>query len=312
MKKVWCVLGVFVFVLHFISACKKNNENPGTQNDLHLVAVISKSPTDSFRYDYIYEKGRITRVTTKRNDDPATTFFDVSYLGNRIVISKPIINLPDQRGTDTIYLFRDANGRVMKRVWHMFQEILPPLAQDRSWYMDTIIYNYNADGLLSIGLHTSLYTGWSDNGTPLFTTVRRTGVITNTVASGNLVQSVEVNQTHQVDSSGTTTFIQDRIIETTKTFDYAQSYLNKTDFTNAAVQNESNWFSELGIDKNYKYLPNKVSTLLKIEDQNGTVLSTFPSAVNYQFTYNADGMVLTRIDSNAPNRVITYVYASRP
>jgi len=88
--------------------------------------------------------------------------------------------------------------------------------------------------------------------------------------------------------------------------------LNKTDFTNAAILNESNWFSESGIDKNYKYLPNKVSTVIKLKDQNGTVLSTFPSAVTYQFTYNADGLVLTRIDSNSPTRVITYVYASRP
>ena len=145
MKKVWCVLGVFVFVLHFFSACKKNDVNPGTQDDLHLVAVISKSPTDSFRLDYFYEKGRITRITTKKNADPATTFFDVRYAGHQIVVSKPIINLPDQHGTDTIYLFTDDNGRVMKRVFHMFREYLPPLGQQRSWFMDTIIYNYNAD-----------------------------------------------------------------------------------------------------------------------------------------------------------------------
>jgi len=310
MKKVWCVLGVFVFVLHFLSACKKDDVNPGTQNDLHLVAVVSKSPTDSFRLDYFYEKGRITRITTKKNADPATTFLDVRYAGHQIVVSKQLINVPDQRGTDTIYLFTDDNGRVMKRVLHMFREVLPPLGQERSWFMDTIVYNYNADGL--IGLVTSFDTAWSDYGTPLLTTVRRNGILTYTIASGSLAQSVELDRIHQVDRSGTITFIQDRIIETTRTFDYAQSYLNKTDFTNAAVQNESNWFSELGIDKNYKYLPNKVSTLVKLEDENGTVTSTFPSAVTYQFTYNTDGLVLTRIDSNAPTRVITYVYASRP
>ena len=308
MKKVWRVFVVFVLVLHFISSCKKDDANPGMQNDLHLVAVISKSPTDSFRFDYIYEKGRITRITTKKNADPATTFFDVTYLGNRIVISKPILNLPDQHGTDTIYLFTDGNGRVMKRVLHMFSEILPPLGQDRSWFMDTIVYNYNADGQLSIGLHNSFDTAWSDYGTPLLTTVSRKGAISYTVESGNLARSLETNQLHQVDRSGNVTIMTDRISEITRTFDYAQSYLNKTDFANAAIQNESNWFSEADVNKNYKYLPNKVSTVIQLKDQNGTVTSTFPSAVTYQFTYNADGLVLTRIDSNAPNRVITYVY----
>ena len=177
--------------------------------------------------------------------------------------------------------------------------------------MDTTAYTYSADGFLNSGLISNYDTVWyTTNGIPQTSVVRTQGTLTHTIAAGNLARSFEVDQIHQVDGSPTATVIKDMSNEITRTFDYAQSYSNKTDFSNAAIATATTWFSEAPVNKNYQNLPDKISEVYITKDQNGTIIGNYPSEITYQFTYNADGLLLTNINTVRPGRVMSYVYGT--
>jgi hypothetical protein len=92
------------------------------------------------------------------------------------------------------------------------------------------------------------------------------------------------------------------------TYQYAKSYSNKTDFSNAIILNMINPLSMAPINKNYSHLPDKNTANTIEKDQNGAVVHNFTSSVERQFTYNSYGFVATSSDVTLPDQKTTFIY----
>jgi len=302
----------FLFALSavcvFISpGCNKGS--PFIPDAPHLTSVQIKSDRDTTRYDYEYDgSGRVSRILTTQNNQPRTTFYDIRYNGNEIILTQSGLSTPDHNLRDTIHLFTDGNNQVLKRIKKQFSEYTGPNHNpQRSWHYDTTTYEYNADGLLMKSIRSSYDTTWYNPGSPRTTVVRSLATTTHTINDGNLVQTKEITNIAQVERTTTDVFFDNRSTELTKNFRYNLSYLNKTDFSNAAVLSEVNWFSQIPFNKKYRNLPNHIDVVLILKDQNGSVNGSLSTQFSYQYTYNANGFIDSR-DQLGPFEKVTYEY----
>jgi YD repeat-containing protein len=281
----------------FIFSCKKNK---GNSNPLLLSYAVYNAPNDSLRYDYVYdESNRLTHIYIKPQSQSTATSYLITYSNNQIVMLYYNPFLPGMSHKDSIVLFIDSRNLLTKRIGSHYTQSVPGVTS-KTYSYDTTTYQYNSQGLKISESFSGHDSTWENPLSPQTTVRQSTSSTTYTIANNNLTQRVENSSTTQVVRNSSSTTTTKLGFEMTETFEYSSAYPNKTDFTNSLVLTEVNPITQIPIAAQYKNFPNKMTTVTKTKDGNGNVTSTVTSQSTYQHTYNSDGFVATKTDSNAP------------
>ena len=295
-------------------SCKKDkspgpNPNPG---EIRLSGIEMKSGGNSYRYILQYDNlGRIEKVSHASNDEPGTTLFNVTYEANDIILTRPMHEDPSIQIMDTIRFSLDLDGNVRSRLQYRYvKSIAPNGDESRTYIHDTTVCEYNAEGLLTNLMHNLQDSTWTfANGGNESKKVLRKMELADYIIEGSKLSFInrrgDVSETTY--TGGNTTIvatIEEAVIE----FDYAKAYQNKIDFSNAAVLNELHAFTDLPLNKNFAYLPNTVHTTKTRKNMDGVIFSTTSVSAQNDFTFNADGYVVSKEDSGNPGTKVMYWY----
>ena len=288
MKKQVYFLAAAINALFFVS-CKKDNQNSNTDGPRITTIEETQGAYVFYRFSFEYGgDGKINKIIVMTDSVPTSTYYNVSYSQNKIVMARSRIK-------DTTYLFLDANDRVVVRLRKSFQA--PFNIPQQTLTFDTTHYEYNSSGLLVKETYGRLDTTWYP-GTVQTMTIRTTGTTEHSFSGGDAIMVKTVVQRSIVTSNGSNINVTKRSTENTNTYGYTLSYPNETDFSNAAVLSELKLYTDLPLNKNYSHLPDKITNTYIDKDENGTIISSGTSTTAPRFTYNANGFIDTK--SNPP------------
>jgi hypothetical protein len=310
MKRMITSLAAFVVFCFFLASCTKNKIDVNTE-EVRLTAIEMQSTgsTSSITIDYS-SAGKITKLVNHPANQPAVTIFNVSYNGNEIIMVTPEVNDGSVKITDTTILVTDGNNRVQKKIRCSFQEFKAPQHNpQRTYIYDTVLYEYDAAGLLKKEAHSSRDTTWFNPPTGLSTsTTRRVGGVSYTNSNGNVTSINDVSDFTAVkyERGNVFTVRNNTVIATS--FDYTKAYNNKTDFANTAILNELQVFAGAPLNKSYANLPDKMTVTTISKDGSGTVTSSQSYTINNSMGYNNYGFLLNRSDPATPAQKTTYIY----
>jgi len=263
----------------------------------------------NFEYD---ADGRITKITLQDNTSPKVTLYDITYQGSAIRMAQPMYNSAGNTRTDTIHLFLDIQGHLVKRIKKEFNEYFPPSNDpQRTYSLDTTVFEYNGLNLLvkeNINGWDSTWRNVSNSGTINTSLTRTSGSNTYTLNNGRLTSMNGIMNWSFVTKQGVQTVSSSRSTESHYTYEYAQSYKNQTDFSNKAILNEIRNFNGLPFNEYYSNVPDKLTTSLVDKDQNGSIISTYNSTSNMTYTYNSNGYIISMFDPATPDQKTTFVY----
>jgi YD repeat-containing protein len=300
-----------LLTLALFTSCEKDNDPPVNPDEVRLTGVDAKNNNgDVWQTRLEYDaSGKISRATIQRNNGPVSASYNISYSSNEVVLAAQPYNDASLTNTDTIRLLLDANGRLVRRTQYTFLEFKAPVNNpQRTFIYDTIHYEYDAAGLLNKKIHGNTDSTWFNPPFSLSTTnIRTTGVSNYNNQNGNVVSVDEKDTMRSVNRQNNQVFLNTETTETNTLFEYSRAFPNKTDFTNAVILNELNLFGS-PLNRNYRNLPELISSSTIKKSANGTVISNDQSAINQQFTYNAYGFVATKTTPGVANEGSTYIY----
>jgi hypothetical protein len=305
------LFGILACAIAF-SACSKSSNTPPPnppENVNHLVTQLLITGTDTSRWDYQYDgSGKMTGATYKVNN-VLSSKYDVSYQVDVItIITRSSLNQPVYTDIDTTRLFIN-NGQAVKSITsHFFEYSSPPSPGYRYYNSDTTNYLYDADGLLTKCTNGNYDSTWQGGTSPSSDAISMNGVSNYTNATKNVTSWTWVNNITDVAHNSSGTSVSYRTQTFTNTYGYAQSFLNKSDFSNEAVMTQIGGFGFRPWTKNYQYLPSTITRSAVAKDQAGNVISSSSHDYNWQYTANADGLLSTRFDPTAPGTKFVYVY----
>jgi hypothetical protein len=305
------ILTCIIILSILFSACKKDKE-PVNPDEVRLIAVESKTGNGTSHLDFEYDaSGRITHVTSHADNNPPVIIYNIFYNGNEILlVAAPLANTTGTN-RDSTRLTLDA-GKVIRKVNNRFDEYFPPSTDpQRTYTRDTTLYEYDASGFLTRETNLTWDSTWRNvnNSGTINTSISRSSEIENHIlTNGNVVSTSSIVNWSFVTSQGAQTIYSSRSTENNTSYQYLHGYLNKTDFSNAAIINEVQSFLGLPLNKNYKNLPDKVTNSYIERDQNGTIYATNSFSMNYQYTYNSYGFVSTVFDPALPDLKTTFIY----
>jgi len=305
--RIYAALAISLFVFFFLTACKKNKDfNP---DEVRLTGVdIPSTNGDIAHIVFEYNSaGKISSVRSAMNSDAPAAIFDVLYSGNEIILAKPEQNSSGIVLRDTTRLIID-NNRVQKRIEYSFAEFKAPSnIPQRTFTYDTVIYEYDATGLLKKTVQSRRDTTWFNPGSVQTNTETRHGTETYTNTNRNLTAIDGVIDFSTVSQQNGQTYISKRSTVNTTTFQYTKNSANKMDFSNAAIVNELALFTNAPLNPNYANLPDKQSFTYTEKDDNGTVVSTQTFDASFLFDYNSYGFLKT-YELVTPNTKKNLVY----
>jgi hypothetical protein len=285
MKK---IIPVFLLVIVAFSCRKEKKVNPA---DVRLLRAEREQAGVWYKTNFEYDgSGRIVKVTVQENNQPATTMLTISYNGSEVTLTEPVIG---PAVVSEIKLTLDAEKRVIKRTKYSFLEFTPPIANpQRTYIYDTLLYEYDATGLLKKVTGSNYDSTWYDPGSPLTSVMRSASIANYTTVNNNLTTINKVTTTNStVRNAAGNTVSSSGSMEDNKTLQYNRGYSNSTDFTNTAILNEVELFSLSPLNKNYKSLPEKASSTHTTKDQAGNVISNTNAVVDATLTYNSYGFL---------------------
>jgi hypothetical protein len=311
MKSIPVVLLVIVSYTLVLNSCSKTGGVPPVHNK-QLIAAIAKFGTDSAQYTYHYNSGgQITSVTLKSANEPEYTEVEVSYQPNQIrIIEHPSPSDTISRVTDTIYLFLAGDTTVTKRVHIEVSLRDDPGHVNHMYTHDTSNMHYNASGKLMNVTYSNSDSQWYNLTSSGYIVHRVTGTLTYSTTGGNVTQSNDLNTSIQTESQPPYLYVTKTSNETNLTFDYAQMFPNKTDFSNTVVMSELAFFIPRYVYLGFPVLPSAGTYAFTAKDENGNVTYTYSSQSSYNYTYNADGWLETFTSSAQSDQIVRLVYGN--
>lgn len=296
--------------LLFFIACKKEEVQANTDDirlkEIETIYRDGQKGYETIEYD---ASGRISKISSRLNNGPVLSLFDVTYSNNEIRLIYLQSNTAAKKTSDTIWLVLDNKQRILQRRSHRYLAVVslqePP--QNRYTY-DTTNFEYDAAGLLkkqNWSLRDSL---WSNNGMIRIYNTYATSTTNYTIQGDKVVNAnVSGNREIQLRHSGSLSI--SNYSHTSKhTYHYTKAYPFKTDFSNAAVLNEMNFFNSVGFSKSHAFIPNMIETSAEDKDGNGTITSSDNYTINQHYTYNSYGFIASRTDDSNPGRITNYIY----
>lgn len=308
MKRAFTALLFLTSCVVLFSNCKKEKDINTEEVRLQAIETIqSNGDINKLFFDYD-ANGRITKISSGRNNETPTTNFIITYSGNEVVIPYAVTDDAMATIKDTLRLLLNTDQQVIKRMFHSFQEFKAPThTPQRTNIYDTTTYSYDAAGLVKQGTHGAFDTTWYNPGVETIIVSRTAGLTNYTLKDGNIEGSTKVVTTTGYNKQGGVVSAYKSSNETTTSYVYAKAYLNKTDFKNAGILNEL----QLAFPSLSKYLrnvPEKISVTDVTKNANGTITSSSSFTVNQQFSYNKYGFIHTLFDPASPTLKTTYVY----
>ena len=318
MKKIDSALIALFACLFFFAACTKNDPQQ-IQDDGPQLAAFSVEFIDTFRHTTEVDTFTLNYDAMRRISSTAIQLgtqakqpeYDLHNSGSTILMTEP----PKSgyfSGTDTIWHFLDGDGRLVKKIQHLWWRLDDPGFKPHSFQRDTIFYQYNAAGLVTKTIRSFQDSTWSaNNGQPKLLDQHLSEVTIHSISNNNLSSMVSSgNWTHRnyvpsISSDVTTKSSQ----EVTKTFEYTKGYLNKFDYSNIAVLNNFSWLTYFPMDKGYTNLPDKMTITDIRKDENGTVTFSTNTVLGFTFSYNAEGFISSRVDNGGQIAKVTYHYS---
>jgi hypothetical protein len=303
---------IICLALFIFSSCKKDKDQTDNTDDIRLMAVEIKLGNGTNHLDFTYDaSGRITHVNSHDNNSAPISIFDVIYKNNEaILVSAPVSNAGGTHIDSTRLLF-DA-GRLSQKIKKSFHEYFFPYSDpQRTFTQDTTVYEYSTAGLLTREIKNIWDSTWrnvSNSGTINTSIYRTTGSNDYSLSNGNAVSMTGILNWTFITRQGAQTVVTGRTSESSATFEYAQSSVNKMDFSNAAIINEVAWFTGLPLNEKYNNLPNKLNNSYTERAQNGAVISTTSNTVDFQYTYNKYGFVSALFNPATPDLKTTFIY----
>jgi len=303
---------LFPFAAVFFITCKKSTEG-------RLTLVRKEAVTNSgvlLKTEYEYDsQGRITSIKQAENNAALTTAVTISYSGNEaVLISHPAWD-PSYNITKEVSLTMDGHGKLLKKTGYSYMVAVSGASSKRFIY-DTLVCEYDAAGFIQYcksGLYDST---WSEPGyTSADRAISRDTFIT---ANGNLEKKDRYVAWNRVVINAGGTLLNGGTSEYHSVFSYTSRFPNNTDFTNAAVLNETLDFSggmsyygwagyfETLLEAQYQYMPEKVVNHSIERDLNGAVSFDYISTYTNERTYNADGL-LSVVDITTPGTPYTQI-----
>ena len=292
----------FLVLLVVLIACKKDNDN---RSETRLVKKTNNDGNagEVFKYD---ASGRIFgKADLKTNEMVAT----ISYNGNEAIILRSHSNAGVIIENEVRISF-DSEGKPISRILRASLEYISPnVPPQRDYVNDTLLYEYDAQGLLKRTVGRSFDSTWFNPNDLEIQSHRTESITTYTVSGGNVSGSVQVSSIGGMHWFRGTEFKYFENIEDTYSYEYSKQYPNKTDFSNGALLNEFEVTPFL-LNKNYKNMPDKITRTKISRDKNGVTMSTYNSVLDFTLEYDSKGY-LSGIKNNAgvpPNEKFYFVY----
>ncbi|HWI93321.1 MAG TPA: hypothetical protein VNT20_18710 [Flavisolibacter sp.] len=289
MKRIGSAFVAFIGLSLLMQSCKKNDVNP---DEVRLLAFETTDTSITYRKVFDYDNlGRITQVQFNFGTRGALVA-SIAYQGNQILM-KPTPFNPAFSDIDSVVLIMDAANHVQKRLGYSFFEVLPPDNPQRTYSYDTTLYQYNAAGLLQKETATHRDSTWIVNAGDTQTWIYITNTISDyTNTDGNLASISSTHDATSYSHQHGKDYVSRSSTVSVKSFEYTKAYPNKTDFSNAAVLTELGYLQlQTPINKNYKNLPDKITSISTNRDQAGAI--TFVNNISSDFVlkYNFYGFL---------------------
>jgi len=297
-------------------SCKKDKSpdpNPMPNGEVRLTGIEMKSGGNSYRYTLQYDNlGRIATVSHASNDEPGSILFNVTYEANDIILTRPMYEDPSVQILDTIRFSLDLDGNVRSRLQYRYvKSIAPNGDESRTYIHDTTVCEYNVEGLLTNLMHNLEDSTWTFaiSGSESKKVLRKMELADYIIEGSKLSFVNRRGDVSEITYVAADTSILNTIEEAVIEFDYAKAYQNKIDFSNAAVLNELHAFTDLPLNKKFAYLPNTVHTTKTRKNMDGVIFSTTSVSTQSDFTFNADGYVVSKGDPGNPGTTVQYSYS---
>jgi len=302
MKTFILISGLFI-----VCSCNKSSESVATR----LLRTESTDYNGNVFYsEYGYDnQDRIVTITNHKNSELPALAVAISYNGNEaVLVSHPDVD-PLYNRTTEVHLTLDANGRTLERIEYTQDESKPqPFPGSGKFTKDTLLCQYDANGLLNKTTESRYDSTWSDSVSYMAGRLTDTATYTNeegnlTLVDEHAVYPRNISQAGVITVAGGTSVYHNE-------FRYKKSFANKTDFKNAAVLNEYVQYYEPWLNRNYKNMADQAIRNTVDKDINGAVIFSGTSTIDIERTYNSNGLLSTVniLSQNTPYTIINYFY----
>lgn len=293
-----------VLVLAVVAlSCRKEKKqvNPA---DVRLLRTESVTAGITHKRNFEYDaSGRIIGVTHQENNKAPVPYLTITYNGNEVTLTGPVFG---PAFIDETKLTLDAEKRVVKKTKYSYLEFGPPVTNpQRTYIYDTLVYEYDAAGLLKKATGNIYDSTWYNPGQPTIALTRSSVVVNYTNTNGNLATinkiTTETGNSWQVGGpapQGATTTREENVV-----FQYNRVYANATDFTNAAILNEIELFNLSPLNKKYANLPEKATISSVTRDQAGNTIFSSNDVTNVTLGYNSYGFLSSLLQASGTEPV---------
>ena len=307
--KLTTALTPYLCLLLFV-ACKKESLPINTDKirlkEIETIFQDGQKNYTTIEYD---ATDRISKVFTRSNNDPASLIFDVSYNNNEVKLVYLPINNGAINTSDTVWLTLDGNQRTLQRKKHSYFAVISPLEPPQRTYTNvTTNFDYDATGLLKKETWSLWDSSWSNPGIIRIYNTRSTGITNYTIQGDKVVDAnTTTSEETQLRQMGRL-FFSSKSHTSKHTYHFTKVYPFKTDFSNAAILNELNFFNSVPYNQNHAFIPNKIETSTEDKDGNGNIISSGNFTISQHFTYNSYGFIASRFDDSMPGRITNFIY----
>ena len=299
---------LLLFLLLLVFACERMDDPQARR----LVRTEALSYTGYvLRTEYGYDmQGRMNSITQYMDDEAAHNAITISYEGNQAILFSNTHWDPSYNSTSRVVLTLSERGTPQKRIEyiHSIDALGDGVQPPEKFFYDTMHYEYDGMGFLAKtkrSIYDSSYVSQTQN------SVRRwNSNATYTTESGNLTAVDEYIVYHLIQKKdGTINNITGGSSERHDSFIYTEAYPNKTDFSNAAILNESRQHFEPILSKSYKNMPNQVISRTTDRDLDDVVFFNIESTREMERTYNEEGLLSSvKIPERTQFREVIYYY----
>ncbi|MET0637622.1 MAG: hypothetical protein ABWZ25_16455 [Chitinophagaceae bacterium] len=297
---------IWAFLLVVFHSCKKDNDPADLRLDkLESTDYVNNVVITEYTYD---NQGRMTSISKKRNNEDPVVTVTISYNGNEAtLLSFPDYD-PSLNQQSEVRFILDASGKPLKRT-EFTKRISKniPIYPHQEYINDTLIYEYDAAGLLKQTTGSRRDSIWiqADH------TVTRKITVINSYSNvaGNLVSSDEYITYPSTETQGGVITISGGSSRYRKTFYYTKGYPNKTDFKNAFVLNEYRLSHESLLNSNYKNMHEEVAIHNMDWDINGAVIFDSKGNITMDRTYDGNGFLSSVIIPPGSTQDVRIIYS---
>jgi len=284
----------FLVSLVVLVSCKKDNDY---RSETRLVKKTNYDGQagEVFKYD---ASGRIIGIANLKTNELGTT---ISYNGNEAVIVKDHSSAGVIGETEVRITF-DSQGKPISRILRTFREYISPnTPPQRDYVNDTLLYEYDTQGLLKRTVGRSFDSTWFNPNDLEIQSHRTESVTDYSVSDGNLTGSVQISNVGGTHWFRGTEFKYVEYIEDSYSYEYSKQYPNKTDFSNAAMLNEFE-ITPFLLNKHYKNMADKITRAKISKDRNGVIQYMYNSLSEFTLEYDSKGFLSGfKVNSTAPD-----------